>query len=86
MTHSRSHAVALQSYVGLCPLFSFLMFYTVGKTPWTGDQRVARPLPTHTGQHKQIKRTQTSMPQVGFEATIPVFESATVIGSFTRLY
>jgi hypothetical protein len=24
--------------------------------------------------HKQNKRTQTSMPQVGFEPTIPVFE------------
>jgi hypothetical protein len=32
--------------------FSFLSFYTVGRTPWTGDQPVARPLPAHTGQHK----------------------------------
>jgi hypothetical protein len=46
----------------------------------------------HTGQHKQNKRTQTSMPLVGFEPTIPVFErakavhaldrAATVIGNF----
>jgi hypothetical protein len=27
--------------------FSFLIPYTVGRTPWTGDQPVARPLPTH---------------------------------------
>jgi hypothetical protein len=27
-------------------------FYTVGWTPWTGDQPVARPLPAHTRQHK----------------------------------
>jgi hypothetical protein len=27
--------------------FSFLILYTVGSTPWTGDQPVARPLPTH---------------------------------------
>jgi hypothetical protein len=27
--------------------FSFLILYTVGRTPWTGDQPVARPLPTH---------------------------------------
>jgi hypothetical protein len=25
----------------------FLILYTVGTTPWTGDQPVARPLPTH---------------------------------------
>jgi hypothetical protein len=45
----------------------------------------------HTGQHKENKRTQTSMPQVGFKPTIPVFarvkpahaldRAATVIGS-----
>jgi hypothetical protein len=52
----------------------------------------------YTGQHKNSKRTQTSMPQVGFELTIPVFErakavdvldrAATVIGSkfFTNVY
>jgi hypothetical protein len=27
--------------------FSFLILYTVGRSPWTGDQPVARPLPTH---------------------------------------
>jgi hypothetical protein len=26
--------------------FRFLILYTVGRTPWTGDQPVARPLPT----------------------------------------
>jgi hypothetical protein len=29
------------------PYFQFLDLYTVGRTPWTGDQLVARPLPTH---------------------------------------
>jgi hypothetical protein len=33
--------------VGLWPLFQFLILYTVGRTPWTGDQPVTRPLPTH---------------------------------------
>jgi hypothetical protein len=28
--------------------FSYLIVYTVGRTPWTGDQPVARPLPTQT--------------------------------------
>jgi hypothetical protein len=39
-----------------------------------GDQRVATRLPAHTGQHKQNKRTQTSMSQVEIEPTIPMFE------------
>jgi hypothetical protein len=33
--------------LGLCRFFSFLILYTVGSTPWTGDQPDARPLPTH---------------------------------------
>jgi hypothetical protein len=27
--------------------FSFLILYTVGRTTWTADQPVARPLPVH---------------------------------------
>jgi hypothetical protein len=27
--------------------FNFLILYTDGRTPWTGDQAVIRPLPTH---------------------------------------
>jgi hypothetical protein len=45
-------SVALQPFVGPWPLFSFLIFYTLSRTPWTGDQPVARPLPAHTGQYK----------------------------------
>jgi hypothetical protein len=33
--------------LGLGLSFSFLISYTVDRTPWTGDQPVARPLPTH---------------------------------------
>jgi hypothetical protein len=36
--------------------------YTVGRTPWTGDQPVARPLPAHRTAQTQNKGTQTSMP------------------------
>jgi hypothetical protein len=32
----------------LAAFSSFLIPYTVGRTPWTGDQPAARPLPTHT--------------------------------------
>jgi hypothetical protein len=33
--------------VDLGCFFQFLNPYTVGRTPWTGDQPVARPLPAH---------------------------------------
>jgi hypothetical protein len=57
--------IILQPCVGPWPLFSFLSVYTVGSTPWTGDQPVAGPLLTHTEQHKHA---------VGLEPTSPVFE------------
>jgi hypothetical protein len=60
------------------------MLYTVGRTFWTGDQPVARPLPAHTEQHKQNNRTQTSMPRVGFEPTIAVFEQAKTVHALER--
>jgi hypothetical protein len=34
--------------------FSFLMLYTVGRTPCMGDQPVARPLTTHRTKHTDI--------------------------------
>jgi hypothetical protein len=38
----------------------------------------------HTGQHKQNKRTHTSMCKVGFEPMIPVFEGAKTIHALDR--
>jgi hypothetical protein len=71
-------SMALQSFVGPWQLISFLIVYTVGRTPWTGDQHVARPL--------QIYRTnaQTSMPRVEFELTNPVFERAKAVPALDR--
>jgi hypothetical protein len=43
-------SMALQPFVGPWPLaafFSFVDLYTFGRTPWTREQPVARPLPTH---------------------------------------
>jgi hypothetical protein len=62
--------------LGLGRFFSFLIFYIVSRTPWTSDQSVAKLLPAYRTEQTQDKRTQTSMPQVGFEPTIPVFERA----------
>jgi hypothetical protein len=38
----------------------------------------------HAEQHKQNKRTHTSMPRVGFEPTIPVFERAKTVHALDR--
>jgi hypothetical protein len=56
---------------GLRRFFSFLILHT--HTP-TGDQSVAKALPAYKTTQTQNIRTQTSMPWVGFEHTIPAFE------------
>jgi hypothetical protein len=58
-------------FLDLGPFFSFLILYTVDRTPWMGDQPVARPLPTQRTTQTHNKRTQTSMPWVDFEPTTP---------------
>jgi hypothetical protein len=65
--------------MALQPLWTRLLFQPlnsciVGRTPWTGDQSVARPLPTHREKQTQNKRTQASKLRVGFEPTIQMFE------------
>jgi hypothetical protein len=62
----------LFSPCGPWPLFQFLNPYKLGRTPRTEDQPIARPLPVHRTAQTQYKRTQTSMPRVGFEPTNPV--------------
>jgi hypothetical protein len=60
--------------MALPPLLQFLNLYAVSRTPWTGDQPVAMPLPTHRRARTQNKRIQTHIPRVEFEPTISVFE------------
>jgi hypothetical protein len=69
---------------GLGSFFSVLIIYTIGRTPWTGDRPVARPLATHRTIQTQNKRTQTFMPWVGFEPTIPAFERAKTVHASDR--
>jgi hypothetical protein len=64
---------------GLGRFVSFLIFYTVGRTHWTGHEPVARPLPAHRTTQTQNKHTQASVPRLGFEPTIPVFERAKTV-------
>jgi hypothetical protein len=61
----------------------FLNPKTDGRTVWKGDKPVARPLATQDNT-TQNKRTQTSMPRVGFEATITVFERAKTVHALDR--
>jgi hypothetical protein len=75
-------STALQLSLGLS--FNFLILYTVFRTPLTGDQPVARPLPTHMTTQTQNKRTQTSRPAVGFEPTIPVLERTKTANALKR--
>jgi hypothetical protein len=77
-------STVLQPFVEPWPLLNFLIFYTASRTPWASDQPVARSLPTHRTTQIQNKCTQTSMPQVGFEHTIPVFEGAKTVHTANR--
>jgi hypothetical protein len=67
---------AIQPFIGRWPLFQFLNLYTVGRIHWTGDQPVARPLPTHRTTQTQNKRKERAMSRVVFEPTTTVFERA----------
>lgn len=47
-------SMVLEPTVETWPSFGFLILYTVGRNPWTGDQPGAWPLPTHrTTQREQ---------------------------------
>jgi hypothetical protein len=52
---NNSLSVWLYSPLDLGRFFSFLILYTVGRTAWTGDQLVARPLPKHRTTQTQNK-------------------------------
>jgi hypothetical protein len=69
----------------LQPLWIFAAFlqilnaYADGRTPWTVDQPIARPLPTHRTTQTQNKGIQTSMLRVGFEPMSPEFRQTKTV-------
>jgi hypothetical protein len=69
--------------VDLGRFFSFLI-YTQSLGLLGRGISPSQGLYLYTEQHKQNKRTQTSMPRVGLEATIPVFERAKTVHSLDR--
>jgi hypothetical protein len=77
--------MALQPFVGPWSLLKFrYLFYTDGRTPWTRGQPFAKPLPTLRTTQTQNNPTQTSMPWVGLEPTIPTFERAKTVHALDR--
>jgi hypothetical protein len=84
-------SVSLSIYLSTYPYSpcGLVVAFSVERTPWTGDQHVARTM------QKQNERTQTSMPRVGFEPTIPIFKAsedssclsaATAMGNFCHCH
>jgi hypothetical protein len=68
-------------------VFSFLILYRVGRTPWTGDRPVARLLPTHRiNAHRHPWLEWDSNPQSQHSSErrqIMAFDrAATVIGNY----
>jgi hypothetical protein len=82
----KAQSVSAKPISSIClgRFFIFLILYTVGRTPWTGDQPAARPLPTDRAVQTQDKCTQTSMSQVGFEPTTTAFEQAKTVHALDR--
>jgi hypothetical protein len=90
------HQWVYSPLLGSGRFFSFVILYRVRRTPWTGDQPIARQLPTHRTAQRRNKRTQTPMSVVEFKPTTPVFErgktvhasgsALTVIGRLLRVF
>jgi hypothetical protein len=77
--------MALQPFVGPWHFLQFHnLFYRDGRTPWTSNQPVAMPLPKLRTTQTQNKRTQTSIPWVGFEPTISAYERAKTVHALDR--
>jgi hypothetical protein len=75
--------MVLKSFLlDLGPFFSFLILYTVGRTPWAEDQPIIKPLPTH--KTTQTQKRQISMPRIGFEPTIPAFGRVKTVHALDR--
>jgi hypothetical protein len=72
--------MVLQPFLSLGRFFNLLILYTVGRTPWTGDQPVARPQPTH-----RINEPNTDIKALGGIRTHdPAFERAKTVHSLDR--
>jgi hypothetical protein len=73
------HTISLRVY---SPLLALGRTQSVGLLGWGISP--SQGLYIHAEQHKESKRTQTSMPRVGCEPTTPVFERAKTVHALER--
>jgi hypothetical protein len=64
--------------------FSFLILYTVGRTPWTGDQTVARPLPTHRINARTHIHASSGIPTHDPSVRAALNRAATVVVNYAH--
>jgi hypothetical protein len=74
---SRTHATEFSLGLVLEPIHSRYDFFEGKISPTQGHF-------VHTGQYRQNKHTQTSMPLVGFDPTVSVFEPAKTVHTLDR--
>jgi hypothetical protein len=74
--------------LGLGCFFSFLILYTVSRTPWTGDQPIARPLPTYRTTQRHTKHTQYRYPCLELDSNppIPAFKRAKTVNALDQCF
>jgi hypothetical protein len=86
-------SIYLSIYLSIYGSIAICWALAAFSVPWSYTQSVGllgrRISPSHgrylhTGQHKQNKRTQTSMPWVKFEPTIAVFKRAKTVHALDR--
>jgi hypothetical protein len=82
--HSFIHQWLYSPLLGPGLFFSFVIVFTDCRIPWTSDQPVSKPLPTHRTAQTVKTHTQTSMPWVGFDPMIPAFERAKTVHALAR--
>jgi hypothetical protein len=70
--------------MGPGPFFSFVIIFTQSAELFGRVISPSQGRYLHTGQHKQNKRTQTSMLRMGFESTNPAFEGAKAVHASHR--
>jgi hypothetical protein len=76
--------MALRPVVGTWPLFQFLDLFTQSVGLLGRGIRPSQGRYLHRTTQTQNKLTQTSMPEVGFEPTIPVFKRTKTVHALYR--
>jgi hypothetical protein len=76
--------MALQPFVGPWPIFSSLIFTQSVGFLGRGSASRKTATSTHRTAQTENKRTQASIPQVGFEPTISVFELTKTVHDLDR--